>query len=47
MRKTRNRRKAKQKKIKMINKLRLFVGIILTVYVLFSIVRDLGIYKWG
>ena len=47
MRKTRKRRKAKQKRINTINKLRIFVGIILTAYVLFSIARDLGIYKWG
>ena len=45
MRKTRKRRKAKQKRMNTISKLRIFVGIILTAYVLFSIARDLGIYR--
>ena len=46
MRKTRSRRKEKQRRMKAINIARLFVGLILTVYVLFSILRDLGIYRW-
>ena len=43
MRRTRSRRKQKEMKLKAMNTLRFIVGTILTIYVLYSISRDIGL----